>query len=214
MTIDSAIKSIADLGLTIVLSGIVVYVLIKAINIFFAKWNFNKEHKYHDKAINLRNEIGMKIQDVIKGFLMDHEGARLEVIEFSNSVQSVAFLPFRYMTCTYEVFEYGRDPIGHKIDRVSTSLFTNFFTYLQSHPYHLFNINDTDDEISGRIASLFEGTGDIQQVVSVLMKTPYDKAIGFICFKKVNPSSSDIEDCVKLSEQISGMLSINDIKHR
>ena len=212
MTIDSAIKSIADLGITIVLSGIVVYVLIKAINVFFAKWDYTTKNKRHDEAINLRSEIGVNIQKVIKGFLMDHDGMRLEVIEFSNSVQSVAFLPFRYMTCTYEVFEYGKEPIGHKIDRVSTSLFTNFFTYLQSHAYHLFDIMDKNDEIGGRIATLFEGTGDQQKVLSVLMKTPYDKAIGFICFKKENITQVDIDDCIKLGEQISGMLSINDVK--
>ena len=48
MTIDSAIKSIADLGITIVLSGIVVYVIIKAINVFFAKWDYTTKNKRPD----------------------------------------------------------------------------------------------------------------------------------------------------------------------
>lgn len=30
------------------------------------------------------------------------------------------------MTCTYEVYDIDREPVGHKIDRISTSLFSPF----------------------------------------------------------------------------------------
>lgn len=212
MTIPDIIKSISDFGITLVLSGIVVYVIIKAINIFFARWEDKRNSKKHDIAIDLRTDIGLKIQKTIKSFLVDHDGMRLEVIEFSNSVQSVAFLPFRYMTCTYEVFEFGRSPIGYKIDKISTSLFTNFFVYLQDNEYHLFELHDKTNDIGYPISSLFEGTGDKQKVLSVMMKTPYNKSIGFISFKKVDISNEDIHDTICLAEQLSGMLSINDIQ--
>lgn len=210
MTIPEIIKSIADFGITIVLSGIVVYTIIKAINLFFSRWEDKRGNKKHDEAIDLRTEVGLKVQKTIKSFLVDHDGMRLEVIEFSNSVQSVAFLPFRYMTCTYEVFEFGRSPIGYKIDKISTSLFTNFFVYLQDHDYHLFEVHDKHDDIGYPISSLFEGSGTEQKVLSVIMKTPYDKAIGFISFKKLEITEDDIHDTIRLAEQLSGMLSIND----
>ena len=97
------VKLLTDFGVMLVIVGIFLYVVVKVINIWLSRYEKSSESKTHDELLNMRATIGNNIQQIIHEALLQCNGNRIHVIEFSNSVMSVAYLPFRYMTCTYEV---------------------------------------------------------------------------------------------------------------
>ena len=208
--IRTIIKLVADFGIMLVIVGIFLYVVIKLINIWLSKYEKSVETKKHDELINVRATVGNNIQQIIQEYLVHSGGNRIHVIEFSNSVVSVAYLPFRYMTCTYEVYALGKSATGHKIDRISTSLFTPFFEALQSSPYCIFDINDKKTIVGGAMCDLMKSQNE-HQALCKLMKSEKGKAIGYVeLIKDGEITEADITGMETASNKLSALLSIVD----
>jgi hypothetical protein len=210
MDFQLILKLLTDYGSTFLIVGIFFYVIIKFISIKFERYRTRLANKNHDELIDIRNNIGKSIQTLIENYLNECEGNRVHVIEFSNSVTSVAYLPFRYMTCTYEVFRIGKSATGHKIDRISTSLFTPFFEALYSHEYCIFDITDKTTIVGGAMCDLMRSQDEHRALCS-MMKTPRGKAIGYVFLTKDSEfTGSDIDGMISLSDQLSALLSVVD----
>lgn len=119
-------KTISEFGIMIVICSIFLYTAVRLINIFIKNLETRLKDKKHDELIDIRMSVNTKVQSLIDQFLEEHDSDRIHVVEFSNSVMSVAYLPFKYMSCTYEVYRIGKSPTASKIDHISTSLFTAF----------------------------------------------------------------------------------------
>lgn len=210
--ITSIMKAIAEFGVLIVIAAIFLYVAIRLINLGFKHAESKIGAKKHDDLLVVRTEVSREIQLLLDTFLEKHDGDRVHVIEFSNSVTSVAYLPFKYMTCTYEVYRLGKAPTGHLIDHVSTSLFTTFFNSMQDQPYRLFDINDKTLPMGGAKYDLVQAQGTSQSLCC-MMHTSKGKAIGYVTMKKAEHAftEEDFEGIQTLANEISVLLSVADM---
>ncbi len=209
--ITSIVQAIADFGVLIIIAAVFLYASIRLLNIFFKFLEKKFGSKKHDKLLDIRGEVSNEIQLLLDQFLEAHGGDRVQVIEFSNSVTSVAFLPFKYMTCTYEVYKLGKAPTGHMIDHISTSLFTTFFMSMQGHTYRIFDTHDKSVPMGGAKYDLVQSQG-ASQSLCVMLHTPKGKSIGYITMKRDETefTEKDIEGIQILAEQVSALLSVAD----
>lgn len=209
MQILEATKAIGDYGLSFILSAIVIYVIIKLLKIQFDKLQSANKRKEHDNALALRSDIDEKVYEILNNFIEEHKGLRLQVIEFTNTVTSVAYLPFKYMSCTYEVVSYGNKPEARCIDKLSTSLFTPFLSLLGKKDYVILD-QDSAEQLSGVVHDLFKQVGG-DHMISVMMKSDKDKCIGFVSFFKDKPvNKQDTADLISVGSKLSTLLSVLD----
>lgn len=201
-------KLIGDYGVMIIICGIFLYAAIKLINLAI-QWAQNKLTKHdHEGNINTRVDVGSQIHKLIARELRELELERIQVIEFSNSVMSVAYLPFRYMTCTYEVYDLDRHPTGYQLDRISTSLFSPFFTELHENPIYLLEVNE-DLEPSAR--SLFSLMDVDRYVACVALRTAKGKMIGYIQATQGLPFTEEVQvELRMLGSRVSELLGVMD----
>lgn len=209
MQILEVLEAISEYGLSLMLSGIVIYVVIKSVNLVFDHLQNKVKNKTHDKLLAMRAEIDMEVYELINEFLTFHKGTRVMVIEFTNSVTSVAYLPFKYMSCTYEVLPYGKSPEAKKIDKLSTSLFSPFLSQLSKD-----DIMKLDDNVSrslaGSVYDMFNQLGSQYQLCAIL-KTQKTKSIGFVCLcKEEEITVRDEADIRILASQLSALLGVLD----
>ena len=209
MSIIEIITSITDHGLSFVISGIFLYVVIKFINLGFSRFTKSLNNKQHDKLLAMRAEIDEEANTLIHDFLVSHHGTRVQIVEFTNSVMSVAYLPFKYMSCTYEVIAYGNKPEAKRIDKLSTSLFSPFIAKMSRHITLLLN-DDEAASLSGAVHDVFEGLGSKHQLCAIL-RTQKDKAIGFVTLgTERDIEDQDITDIKILASQLSALLGVLD----
>lgn len=203
------VDAIAEHGLAFVLSGVFLYIIIRSVNLVFDKLSTSKSNKLHDKLLAMRTEIDIEVYSLISEFLTAHRGTRVQVIEFTNSVTSVAYLPFRYMSCTYEVVSYGKSPEARRIDKLSTSLFSPFLSLLSKNGTFVLDDNIAD-ELSGAVHDIFSSMGSKYQLCSIL-KSQKTKSIGFVCFcKEDEVTDADTSDIKTLASQLSALLGVLD----
>lgn len=215
MTFLETVRTIGDFGILIVIGGLVVYAIYLWIT-GKAWWIPKRENvdqleiikrEQHDKLLELRSDIGEEIQKLINSALKRNDWTRIQVIEFSNSVMSVAHLPFRYMTCTYETYKTGLLGTGRRIDRISTSLFNRFFTELNREGWYLIDLNcDAPDEICGSMRELMLASNETKSLNAALT-SPSGKSIGYITVKNEDGfEKQDIDEIIELSHRIATLL--------
>lgn len=209
MSFIEVVRQVGDYGLSLILSAVVVYVLIKLIHIQFDKLKVAASRKEHDQALALRSEVDEKVYDVINRFIETHHGLRLQVVEFTNTVTSVAYLPFKYMSCTYEVVSYGTKPEARCIDKLSTSLFSPFLSKLGKEEYLVLS-QQTSEEISGVVHDLYEQIGG-ENIVCVMLKSGKAKCIGYLALFKDRPvEDRDVNDLLVVGSKLSALLGVLD----
>ena len=203
-------KSITDFGITVVIAGLFLYIVFRLVNLWIKYLDGKISNKKHDKLLDLRSEIGEEVQDLLEDFVTQHNGDRVQVIEFSNTVMSIAYLPFKYMTCTYEVCSFGTPSKGQIIDHMSTSLFTHFFKALRENPHCVVDVNSKDVMIGGAMYDLMKSLGQ-DTLLCTMLTTSTGKAIGYISFQKPSKyTNKDISDFEKLSKQVTTLLGVMD----
>lgn len=209
MSILEIVESISEYGITLLITGIFLYVVIRFINIGFNKLEKGMSNMKHDKALAMRGEIDIEVHALINEFLTLHKGTRIQVIEFTNSVTSVAYLPFKYMSCTYEVVSYGVKPEAKRIDKLSTSLFTPFLSQLSKEGTMTLD-EPTCSALSGSVEDIFNAIGSKYQLCAIL-RTHKNKSIGFVCLcKEEDITLRDQTDIKMLASQLSVLLGVLD----
>lgn len=210
MTIPEITKAIAEWGIMLIICAVFLYTVIRIINIYLESLDYRLKNKKHDQLIDVRMSISNKVQSLIDEFLESHNSDRLHVIEFSNSVMSVAYLPFKYMSCTYEVYRIGRNATAKNIDHVSTSLFPQFFEKLYSSDYMILDANKHDPKIGNAIYDILAAGGEAHGLYAIL-RTARGKALGYVCVRNESGfTDADIEDIQVLASKLSALLGIAD----
>lgn len=205
---NNMLKMITDYGVSIIIVGIFLYAAIRLINLGIDSIKEKMQRNKHDESLDIRDRVGKKIQYLINVFLENHSGHRIHVVEFSNSVMSIAYLPFRYMTCTYEVNTLDLSGSAKKIDKLSTSLFNQFFDNLQNEEYCIFDISNHDKLVGGAMYDLMKDIGE-PKCICTMLKTAKGTAIGYIAFYKDDPfTESDKSDIVELGSSIEALLCV------
>lgn len=203
------LKALGDYGLSLVLSAIVIYVVIRVLKIQFDRLAESNKRKAHDNALALRGEIDENVYELLNQFIREHHGQRLHVIEFTNSVTSVAYLPFKYMSCTYEVVSYGNKPEARCIDKLSTSLFSPFLSKLGK-TSHVVLDGENVESLPGVMHDLYEQIGG-RYMLSVMLKSGKDKCIGYVAFYTNREiEKKDIHDLISAGSKLSTLLGVLD----
>lgn len=188
------------------IAGIFLYTAIRVINIFLDGLSRKVKNRRHDQLLDLRSRLSVEIQSLIDAFLSDRSGDRVQVIEFSNSVVSVAYLPFKYMTCTYEVYKLGVPSTKQRIDRLSTSLFTPFFQTLRSCGWCKLDTNHPEKIACGAMRDIMIANGDTYSLYA-LIQTPRGKSIGYVSLKRETDfTQEDIDAILTLADQLVVLL--------
>lgn len=212
MDIESIIKLISNYGVALVISGVFIYIIIRFVHLLFNYLSQKLGHKKHDKDLEARNSVNVQIQSLISSFLIDTDCDRVQVIEFSNTVMSVAYLPFKYMSCTFEVYRYGEKPMSHVIDHLSTSLFTPFFEELENREYCIFDTNDKKPQMGGAMYDIIKQEGE-SKFMCTMLRHPKGKFLGYLAMMRSDCEDFKPEDANKLQTlgaNISALLSIMD----
>ena len=203
-------KSINELGILVIIGAVFIYAAIKTLNLVFEYFQDKVKNKKHDQLLEERTKIDSQVQEMIDKFLEHYGGNRIHVVEFSNSVMSVAYLPFRYMSCTYECYSVGKNAVGSKIDHLSTSLFTTFFNNLNGKDYCIFDTSNKDMQVGGAMYDIMTECNE-KRALCTLMTSHTGKNIGYIAlYKDDDFSDAEIEDIQSLSDRISALLSVAD----
>ena len=199
-----------DNGISVVLSSLFLFIIFKSANIAFKYFEDKYNDKKHTQKLDIRSNVSEEIQDLIDLFLVQSRGNRVMVIEFSNSDSSVAYLPFKFMTCTYEVCRQKLFPMAQKINRLTTSLFTTFFSSLNQNDYCIFDMKSKDVRMGGAMYDLMLEQKE-KKSLCVMMYTLKGKALGYVTLKKDEDfTENDIKGIQLLAKQISALLSVTD----
>ena len=213
MSIENIIKNISEYGIMIIICGVFLYSVIKLINMlfdYFSPGKSRKERLEHDQRLEVRQSVGIKAQSLIDDFLEKHDLDRIHIIEFSNSIMSVAYLPFKYMSCTYEVYKVGSYPTANKIDHLSTSLFTKFFSILYDREEIILDYERPDMNIEGATYDLMKSTGKSKCLFNIL-KSSKGKVLGYICISnEAGFNDAVIDEALILANKISALLGVLD----
>ena len=210
MEIENILRFFSDYGIALVITAVFLVIVIRAVNLAFKYFEGKLGHKSHEKQLEVRSEVNKKVQQLINDFLVRTEGKRVQVVEFSNTVASVAYLPFRYMTCTYETYSYELAPTAHLIDKLPTSLFTQFFDQLQDLDYYEVDTSSGREKVGGTVYDLMVKCGG-EKYLYVLMKSIKGKPVGIVALEKHEEfTEEDREGIVGLSKQLTSLLCILD----
>lgn len=212
MVIENMMDLISDYGISFTISAVFLYIIFKLVNIGFRYIEIKLERTKHDGNLQLRQQVDLKIQYLINTFISQHDGHCIQIIEFSNSVMSVAYLPFRYMTCTYEVCTPDRVGTSKHIDRLSTSLFTQFFSHIQDKPYCEYSISNHDVLVGGAMYDLMKDI-DETQCLCTMLKTAKGTNIGYIAYYKDDEyTDEDRSDIQALRNSVQSLLCVAENK--
>lgn len=208
-SIETINEQILNYGLSFVISCIFMYIIIKLVDIGLEFLKIKIHRVKHDEELSARVVVDKKIQDLLNYTLQICHGDRLQVIEFTNTVMNVAYLPFRYMSCTYESFDYALRPIALNIDHVSTSLFSKFFETLEGNDYFIFDMPAPTSEW-GPLYDLCSETRPYQ-LLCVKLLTTKNKPIGFLSLMVIESEISDeqIKIIQKLGLEVSALLAVS-----
>ena len=216
MNIEDILNLIEKHGLPLIITGIFLYFIIRLLDWLLSLLKSaisslkDKKNVSHDEALDIREKVGVEINDLLQSLITDTKSNRVQVIEFSNSVQSVAFLPFRYMTCTYEVYKLGMSGIGHRIDHISTSLFSDFFQSLERSSVCSYSLSTNAHGIGGAMYDIIGDDGSDRALCARIVSDK-GKFIGYLVCMKNEPFTKQEADKIELSaNNISCLLGVLD----
>jgi hypothetical protein len=206
--------SILFLLLMIILFGI--YFIIKTFPDIireYAENKFEESNHNHLQGINKRKYISSHITKILSDLLIDTQGDRALLLEFSNGNSNLVGLPFLFLSATIECLNDGVSSVAHLYQRINVSLFAKFLENLEDKGYFYFNdIEDIKDNYS-IIYNLMKPNS----VKSGLFYSIYgvDDTLGFIVVTSVTNSFTreDILPRVAESAQmICALLNYKDLK--
>lgn len=222
MTIEELISSIADVGVLVCIAALFLYTCFRATKNYFDKKDKaikpTKEalvpskpaRESHDAAMEVRNNVSIKVQEVLEQYQQKFNCDRLQVIEFGNSQLTLGYLPFKYMTCTYEVCKFGVRGTGNRIDKLSASLFTPFLQKLHEENYVILDLKEENRIINGVMHDCMIAFKEPRSLNAAII-TPAGKFIGYVAAKNMESySQDDIDNIVSLADNLAALLGVLD----
>ena len=144
MEFQELFKAISKYGLTIVISGLVLYFAIKFFGVLLKDFEAKRGVKTHDELAAHRTQIGAVIQKVLEDAVLKTHADRVYVFEFHNGNLSMGGLPFLKMTNTYEALGPGARSELHKREGMPFQLFHSFVDAIYSYDWICLDVEDRD----------------------------------------------------------------------
>ena len=212
---EEIIKMITTYGLSIMISGVVLYFLIKVANILIKNYEEKNKIKKHDELAMLRNQISVTINALLERTALRANADRVYVFEFHNGNTALGGLPFMKMTNTYEALNGTAKSEMHKRTDMPFQLFQSFVDAIYNEDYIVMDVNNRTDKYS---AFVYETL--VERNISVTIRAKITdiskRVIGYfgIDYCKNNPvSEAVISDSVKIAQDVAielgALLSVN-----
>ena len=190
-----------------------IIISLKFIDLAFGRMEKNFDKRERIKGILKRENANEHIQDILNTALATLGGDRLQVIEFTNTVKTVASLPFKYMSVTYESYALGKQPAADTIKNELTTLHSTFLSRLYINSFFALNISRPDDKITPATYSLMGKRFASQSLYVTITDRKSKEMIGLLSY---DISSRDgfsevvITTLRKLAAQLSVYLTLWD----
>lgn len=168
----------------------------------------------HQKAANKRKSVSTEIDKLLSELLVDTNGDRALLMEFSNGSSNLAGLPFLFLSATSESLSIGVSSVSHIYQRINIALFVKFISELEDKGYFY-----TEDIIS--IKDTFPFIYNFMHpnnAKSALFYSIYgvDQTLGFIVVTTIGDKTFDRKDvlhrCAEAAQVISSLLNLADLK--
>ena len=90
----------------------------------------------HRKGTIIRKNISPKINKILSDLVIETEGDRAIIFEFSNGTSNLAGLPFLFVNATYEAISYRTVSVAASYQRVNVSLIADFILDLEDNNFY------------------------------------------------------------------------------
>lgn len=178
----------------------------------YADKKFEESREIHLKGISKRKKISPNITKILSELLIDTNGDRALLLEFSNGNSNLAGLPFLFLSATNECLSPGTTSVAHLYQRLNISLFAKFLVYLEDKGYfYVADIESIKDEYT-IIYNLMKPNN----VKSALFYSIYgvDDTLGLIVVTSVNKMFTREDSLPRIAESaqmISSLLNYKDL---
>ena len=88
-------------------------------------------YQNHSKGTKKRKNISPTIQKALGELLIEANGDRALLLEFSNGTSNLAGLPFLFLNATSESLSAGTSSVAHLYQRINISLFADMINELE-----------------------------------------------------------------------------------
>lgn len=167
----------------------------------------------HAKGTIKRKNIAPQITKILSDLLVETNGDRALLFEFSNGTSNLAGLPFLFISATSEALSSGTSSVSHIYQRINISLFAKFIIDLEKESYFYTEDIDLIEKEYPFVYNFMHPNG----VKSALFYSIYgvEDTLGFILVTSVNDKSFTRKDTLpKIAESaqvISSLLNLEDI---
>ena len=186
----------------------VLFVAIGAVfSVLYKKFN----RKERLKRIYEHKNVEKLTQNVLDLALASLDADRLQIVEYTNTIETVALVPKKYMSCTYEAYKEGKSPAGNTIRNEFTSHYVNFLTKLRLEHCIALNVHNQVAEFSKNIYSLMDLRWATQSLYALILDSRTQQALGFVSYDKSGFggfSAKEVNELKKLSNELAVHLSL------
>ena len=198
-TILSMLMSNGGITVQIVVLSIVIYSLGQFLQIFFNRLKRKLETHHNIKGSTKRINIDKSMQSLLDLTILRIDCIRISVIEFHNSNKNIAFVPFDYMTCMYEIYLPGLSPMAQLCKSVPTSLYHSLFNCLRRDPLLIIDVDDQQENIQRAVYDMIIARGAKKSLYVPILSTFNRLPIGCIAidFDKSAPIPASVYETAK-----------------
>lgn len=190
-------KILGATGLIIVVSAILYFALNfdKTLEIYDA-WRARQ----HDIKMELRMELGPKVQSLIDKMTYSSNATRTMVLEMHNGNTGSGGLPFTKCTATYESLNIGQQPVANQYQDVNMSLMP-FINTLIKKGYWCGNTDEIESIDRGLYYKM--KSNNTEHFAACVIEGVDSKPIAFLFVSFENKSDSlNNHDCIHIRENI------------
>lgn len=175
----------------------------------------DEDEETHKIGNRLRKDFNKNVVEILQDLAEETGADRALVFEFSNGTSNLVGMPFLFMSATAEVVTPNTSPVGHRYQKVNTSIGANFLIELEEHGYiYIENLEESKDKYP--ILSYFMLPNDVKSALFYSIEG-VDSVIGFLvitttctCGRVLNKYES-IPVISKAAQKIGALLNFNEI---
>ena len=144
------LKQITTYGLSIVISGIVLYAGLQFLNLYIKKFknSIEAQDKKHDELLLLRQCISQKVDSTLEKAMLRSGASRALIFEYHNGLVGLGGLPFLRMSNTYEVIDEGSRSTMASLENLSCSLYASLVEALEEDTIVILDLDKRNPDIS------------------------------------------------------------------
>ena len=171
-----------------------------------------ENYQNHSKGTKKRKNISPTIQKALGELLIETNGDRALLLEFSNGTSNLAGLPFLFLNATSESLSVGTSSVAHLYQRINISLFADMINELEETSFIYISDIETIKDTNPIVYNFVKPNG----VKSMIFYSIYglNDTLGFIVVTSTKKYFSRCDVLPKMAEKaqvISSLLNLDEL---